>query len=249
MASVQRNSPIPLYYQVAQAVRNQIFNGAISPSSEIPSERELQDKYQVSRHTIRQAMNLLVSEGLVRRVQGKGSFVLPEGLTVRSRIDTFFEHRTVIREFGFSPVVKHISTQVCSPDAIVRNALNLEASDRVVIFTKLFLADGNPAILAKDIIPEKTIQEGYDPQGAGEDFFDFLEEQLGARVEYLLSDIVPIAAPEEIAGLFNCPVGTPILLLRELFLDSTQNIPLQFAYNYHHYDYIQYSILRNRREP
>lgn len=249
MASVHRNSPIPLYYQVAQTVRSQILGGKIPPSSGIPSERDLMEEFQVSRHTIRQAINLLVSEGLVRREQGKGSYVLPEGLAVRSRIDTFFEHRTVIREFGFQPSIQHISTEVCQPDEIVRKALNLDPGEMTVCFSKLFLADGNPAILAQDHIPQKNIKVDSDPEGAGEDYFSFLEDQVGARLEYLLSDIVPIAAPQEIADIFHCPVGTPILLLRELFLDSTQKIPLQFAYNYHHYDYIQYSILRNRREP
>jgi GntR family transcriptional regulator len=249
MASIDRNSPIPLYYQVAQKVRNQIFSGEISPNSEIPSERELKEEFQVSRHTIRQAVDLLVSEGLVRREQGKGSFVLPEGLAVRSRIDTFFEHLSVIREFGFKPTVQHISTEICTPDKLIQNALNLNPGDQVVCFTKLFLADGNPAILARDHIPAHTIKENFDQAGAGEEYFLFLEDQVGARVEYLLSDIVPVAADQELAGLFRCPVGTPILLLRELFLDSTQSIPLQFAYNYHHYDFIQYSILRNRREP
>ena len=249
MASVHRNSPIPLYYQVAQSVRNLILNGEIAPNSEIPSERELKEEYQVSRHTIRQAINLLVSEGLVRREQGRGSFVLPEGLSVRSRIDTFFEHKTIIREFGFTPSIEHISTDISLPDDIVRSALELEKNDQVVCFTKLFLADGNPAILAKDYIPEKIVNQKIYGDGAGGDYFNYLEDLVGKRVEYLLSDIIPIVASDEISSLFQIQQGTPILLLRELFLDSTQKIPIQFAYNYHHYDFIHYSILRQRREP
>ena len=249
MASLHRNSPIPLYYQVAHSVRNLIFSGEIAPNSEIPSERELKEEYQVSRHTIRQAINLLVSEGLVRREQGRGSFVLPEGLTVRSRIDTFFEHKTIIREFGFTPTIKHVSTEICQPDDIVRAALQLKPEDEVVCFSKLFLADGNPAILAKDHIPQKIVKQKISDESAVDDFFHFLEDLVGKRVEYLLSDIVPIASSGEISDLFQVPDGTPILLMRELFLDATQQTPLQFAYNYHHYDIIQYSILRNRRQP
>jgi DNA-binding GntR family transcriptional regulator len=127
--------------------------------------------------------------------------------------------------------------------------LQLEPGDEVVCFSKLFLADGKPAILAKDHIPQKIVQQKISDQGAVEDFFNFLEDLVGTRVEYLLSDIVPIASSGEISALFQVPDGTPILLLRELFLDATQQIPLQFAYNYHHYDIIQYSVLRNRRQP
>ena len=249
MAAVDRTSPVPLYYQVAQKLRDQILSGTFDPGSEIPSERELQEEYNISRHTVRQAIDLLVSEGLVRREQGRGSYILPEGLSVRSRIDTFFEHRAMLREFGYKTTLQHISTQQCQPDKIVQEALGLNGSDQVVCFTKLFLADGEPAILAKDFIPTKVIPQPYDIEGAGGDFFNFVEDMVGQRIEYLLSDILPIAASGDVAKAFQCPEGTPVLLLQELFLDVTQQIPLQFAYNYHHPEYIHYSILRKRRQP
>lgn len=249
MNTIDRNSPLPLYYQVAQHLRNQILTGAIDLNEELPSERELTQSYRVSRHTVRQAIDLLVSEGLVRRVQGVGSYVLPEGLEVRSRIDTFFEHRSMIREFGYQPTVEHVSTESVEPSPEMQEALNIKRGEGVVCFTKLFYADGHPAILGKDHIPEKYIQEPYDIEGAGEEFFSFLERLAGARLEYLLSDILPVSASGEIAHLFQCQEGTPLLLLKELFLDSTQNTPLQYGYNYHHPDYVRYSILRKRREP
>ena len=249
MSRINRNSPLPLYYQVAQQLRDQILEGEIEVQAELPSERELTENYQVSRHTVRQAIDLLVSEGLVRRVQGVGSYVLPEGIEVRSRIDTFFEHKSVIREFGFTPTVEHISTHTCLPNVEMREALNLREDDEMICFTKLFYADGHPAILARDHIPKKRVQEPFDMEGAGEDFFNFLEQSTGTRLEYLLSDILPVAASDEVAELFQCPEGTPLLLLKELFLDSSQNIPLQYGYNYHHPDYVRYSILRRRREP
>ncbi len=249
MNPIDRNSPLPLYYQVAQHLRKQILGREIHLDEVIPSERELTNRYGVSRHTVRQAMDLLVSEGLVRRVQGVGSYVLPEGLEVRTRIDTFFEHRSLIEEFGFEPSVKHVKTETIQPDEEMRKALNLDEGDQVVCFTKIFLANGKPAILGRDHIPARNLQQPYDIEGSGENFFYFLEEITGARLEYLLSDILPVTASGEIAELFQCPPGTPLLLLKELFLDSSQNTPLQFGYNYHHPDFVRYSILRRRREP
>jgi GntR family transcriptional regulator len=198
---------------------------------------------------VRQAIDLLVSEGLIRREQGRGTYVLPEGIRLRSRLDTFFEHRTMLAEFGYTTSVQYLSTQRSAPDQIVQEALRLGPADQVVCFTKLFLADGKPAVLAKDFVPAKVVPDRYDEQGAGHDFFPFIEAMVGRRIEYLLSDVVPIAAPQEIAVVFQCPPGTPVLLLRELFLDARQQVPLQFAYNYHNPELIRYSILRKRRQP
>ena len=249
MISINRSSPIPLYYQVAQTLRDQILAGLFAPGSEIPSERELQQDYQVSRYTVRQAIDLLVSEGLVRREQGRGSYVLPEGLVVRSRIDTFFEHRAMLGEFGYATTVQHISTERLVPDETIRDGLDLDKGDKVIRFTKLFLANGEPAILAMDHIPVKSIKKDYDETGAGGDFFRFVEEVVGRRIEYLLSDIIPLAASSDMARIFRVPEGTPLLLLQEVFLDVTQQTPIQFSYNYHNPDLIHYSIVRKRRQP
>lgn len=249
MNPIDRSSPLPLYYQVAQHLREQILEREIDLNDELPSERELTQKYRVSRHTVRQAIDLLVSEGLVRRVQGLGSYVLPEGLEVRTRIDTFFEHRSLIKEFGYEPSIEHVSTEQVQPDKEMQEALNLKEGEKVICFTKMFYANGQPAILGKDHIPVKFLQEPYDVSGAGEDYFYFLESITGVRLEYLLSAIIPVTASGEIAQLFQSKEGIPLLLLKELFLDSTQNRPLQYGYNYHHPDYVRYSILRKRREP
>jgi GntR family transcriptional regulator len=249
MLAIDRKSPVPLYYQVARILRDQILSGAIDPGSEIPSERELQENYNVSRHTIRQAFNLLVSEGLVRREQGRGSYILPEGVKVRSRIDTFFEHNAMLGEFGYKTTVRHIATEQCKPNDSIRMALGLSKEEEVLCFTKLFLANGKPAILAKDHIPLKVIKNPYDPEGAGHSFFPFVEDLVGKRIEYLISDIVPISASGEIADLLRCTEGAPLLLLQELFLDATQQVPLQFASNYHNPELIHFSILRKRRQP
>lgn len=248
LTSVDRRSLIPLYYQVAQLLRDQILAGTYQSGREIPSERELQEQFNISRYTVRQAIDLLVSEGLVRREQGRGSYVLPEGINVRSRLDTFFEHKAMLREFGYTTSVRHISTEECHPNKIIQDALSLNDTDMVVCFTKLFLADGQPAILAKDFIPTKNIKTPFNEENSGDNYFRFLEDLVGHRVEYLLSDILPISASGEIAQILNCPEGTPILLLQELYLDATQKIPLQFGYNYHHPQFIHYRTLRKRRQ-
>jgi GntR family transcriptional regulator len=73
---IDRVSPVPLYFQVEQALASQIRRGAIPIGSQLPTEPELSDHFGVSRSVIRQAFRRLEQEGLVARRRGVGSFVV-----------------------------------------------------------------------------------------------------------------------------------------------------------------------------
>lgn len=67
--------PMPLYYQIANLLRNGIMEGVWPPDSQLPTEIGMAHKYGVSRPTIRNAKNILVKEGFVRSIKGSGCFV------------------------------------------------------------------------------------------------------------------------------------------------------------------------------
>jgi DNA-binding GntR family transcriptional regulator len=70
-----KSGPVPRYYQLQEIIRERIRNGEWTPGSSIPSERELCERYGISRMTARQAISGLETEGLLYREQGKGTFV------------------------------------------------------------------------------------------------------------------------------------------------------------------------------
>jgi GntR family transcriptional regulator len=70
-----RRSPIPRYLQIAAVIRRRIEDGLWRPNQKISTLQELETEFKVARVTVRQAVKLLQSEGLVRRIQGKGTFV------------------------------------------------------------------------------------------------------------------------------------------------------------------------------
>jgi GntR family transcriptional regulator len=72
---INREVPIPYYYQLEGLLRQQIMHGRWQAGQRVPSEKQLCEFYAVSRTTVRQAVNNLVDEGLLYHVKGKGTFV------------------------------------------------------------------------------------------------------------------------------------------------------------------------------
>lgn len=81
MLKVDRNSPLPLHYQLKQHLLEKIESGEWKPNDLIPSEQEMQNSFGLSRITVRQALSDLVYEGLLIRERGRGTFVAPPKMT------------------------------------------------------------------------------------------------------------------------------------------------------------------------
>src|SRR5260221_7062345 len=81
MNAIYKNSPLPRYYQLKEIMRERVRSGEWKPGDLIPSERELGEKYGISRMTARQALTDLGNEGLFYCEQGKGTFVSQRKIT------------------------------------------------------------------------------------------------------------------------------------------------------------------------
>ena len=72
---IDKKSPLPLYYQVEEHIKQTIQSEELQPGDALPSERELSENFQISRMTVRQAITNLVNQGFLFREKGRGTFV------------------------------------------------------------------------------------------------------------------------------------------------------------------------------
>src|SRR5512147_1685093 len=114
---VDPNDYTPKYYQLASILREQIEQGKLSPHETIPSERNLEQIYSVSRTTIRQAIDLLVRQGYLYREHGRGTFVSPQKLQKGiSELTSFSED---MKRRGIVPGQKILEIGYVQPPASV----------------------------------------------------------------------------------------------------------------------------------
>jgi GntR family transcriptional regulator len=209
---IDPNDFMPRYYQLANILRESIANGKFEAHQSIPSERQLESIYSVSRPTIRQAIDLLVRQGFLYREHGRGTFVSPQKLQKGiSELTSFSED---MKQRGFEPGQKILEIGYIQPPEKVRQHLELpEECDQVLRIERLRLGDDVPMGLQTSYhnLPDgQTItRDELEKYGS---LYRILQEKfhlIPTEADETLE--VTLATPRE-ASLLQIESGSPLLL-------------------------------------
>ncbi|SKC85761.1 GntR family transcriptional regulator [Maledivibacter halophilus] len=151
---IDKNSPIPLYYQVKEDIVKKIKNKELKVNDRIGSENELVKTYNVSLITIRKALAELVNEGYLYRIQGKGTYVAERKVNRVLNIMSFTEET---REKGFKPEIKVLELKIVEDEAIAEK-LNIHKAQSIIKIKRLRLADDIPVALQTSYISQALIE-------------------------------------------------------------------------------------------
>src|SRR5262245_28377481 len=132
----------PRYHQVRAVLRRRIEAGEWQAGQRFPTEPDLMREFGVSRGTVRQAVDALVRHGLLRREQGRGTFVRRPA--VAAGVGDFFHFLEDLRLRGFAIELRLIRRGVVPADAAVAGLLGLGAGAPLVVIRRLVLLDGEP---------------------------------------------------------------------------------------------------------
>lgn len=158
---VNREKPLPLYYQLKSELLEDIKKGIYKENEKIPSENELQRLYNVSLITVRKALSDLVQEGILYRIQGKGTFVAKPKIQRYLNLLSFTEE---MKQKGIDPDTKLLSFTKEYVDKDMAEALKLSDDKSVWVVERLRLGNGEPVALQKSYLPcyiFKNFSEDY----------------------------------------------------------------------------------------
>ncbi len=149
--------PVAKYYQVSEIIRNEIAAGVLVPDEQISPEDQLCARFGVSRGTLRKAVRLLEGEGLLRREQGRGTFINPP----RTRLSSFslMDFDQSMRQQERRPSTKTLSAELVPATAEVAERLGIASGEPVIHIAQLRFADNVPMIfeeryLAQSLCPQ-----------------------------------------------------------------------------------------------
>jgi GntR family transcriptional regulator len=210
--TIDPNAFVPRYYQLANILREHIAEGKYVANQPIPSERQLEEIYSVSRPTIRQAIDLLIRQGFLYREHGRGTFVSPQKLQKGiSELTSFTED---MKQRGLAPGQRILEIGYVEPPEKVRAHLELPATcNRVLRIERLRLGDAVPMGLQTSYynLPEGMTITREDLEANGS-VYSILQEKfhlIPTEADETLE--VTVATPQE-ATLLQVAPGSPLLL-------------------------------------
>lgn len=212
--SIQQVDPhdvIPKYFQLVNILRHKIEDGEWSPYQTIPSERELENIYHVSRITIREAIGILIRQGYLYREQGRGTFVSPQKLQKSIQKLTSFSEDMINR--GMTPGQWIKSIEFTRPPEKIAGILELPPDGRALCIVRIRMANNKPIGLQTSFLslPDGETITRDELEDAGSLYsilktkFNLIPTEAEETVEATL------ASTEEAAMLETAP-GSPLLL-------------------------------------
>lgn len=239
--------PLSIVEQVNQIIRQRIRDGIYPPGGRMPSEGELALELGISRSTLRTAMASLVSEGLVLRRQGDGTFVNRHGFEVRAQFQNFWSFTRLIEESGFSPevtIVQMIYRPGSEKEIHDLEILNVDLTE-MFVFQRLFKAQGRPVIFSTNVIPAAFLvkkPETYRPQ---QSLNEFLREYTDQEIVYSTSDVIAVLPAPELSAALQIDPAIPILQLQDVFYNRDGR-PVAIGENYYNEKILGMRLVRTR---
>lgn len=206
---IDRSSPLPLWAQLASDLRRRL--AADEFADRLPTESELVEHYDVSRHTVREALRHLRAEGVITARQGQGTFV------VRSELDDRFgglhSLARAIRAQGLEEWSKVLVAELAPAGAEVASALGVRAGEGVVRLVRLRLAGREPVSLDRSWLPADLAEALLEADLSTGGVYEVLHRHCGVGVTGASTRIRPAEPSEEDRAALELPEGEAVLLV------------------------------------
>jgi len=213
---VNRSSPVPLYYQVAEQIERAIFEGALAPGDRIANEVALAEELGLSRPTLRQAIQLLVDKGMLVRKRGVGTQVVHPPIKRTVELTSLYDD---LRRSGHRLETRVLGCELVEADELVASRLRVPEGAQTWCLERLRSADGEPLALMRNHVPG-SITDLADVDFTTTGLYEhFRSEGIHLRVAH--QTISARRAESSEARLLGARKGDPVLTMERTSFDDS----------------------------
>jgi GntR family transcriptional regulator len=242
--SINFNAEAPLHGQVRTVIHEMITNGVYASGATLPGEQELSKHFNVSRITVKRALNDLALAGYVRRMRGRGTIVTYGAAhpLVRGSFSTLIDS---LKTMGLETAVVLLSVEDTPATAAIAELLDLRKGVKVQRAVRLRRLEGRPFSHLVTYVP-LDIARNYSREELATTPLLTLLERAGAKACEAEQTLTAVAAPREIADLLQITSGAPLLQITRVMRDESDR-PVQVIEAHYRPDQFQYHMRLSRK--
>lgn len=236
---------LPVYHQLYTILRQQIKDRVFATDKPLPPEMQLASTYDVSRVTVRRALELLERERLIVRKHGVGTFAAPEGegeTAGGGRVSGLVENLITL---GLETTARLLAFDADAPTpGVVATALNLPADARTIRIERLRLYKGKPLSLTQVYLPQHLRTHISEAMLDDRPVMRILEVG-GIRAQRAEQTMSAVPADDDAASKLNVNIGAPLIRLRRTVFDE-HGLPFEHQQGLYNPDQYEYHMLLTR---
>lgn len=213
---------MPVYAQIANELRQNINQGTYQVGDKLPTENQLSERFRVNRHTVRRAIALLKSEGLLRVDQGRGTFVA--GIPIRYPVGKRVRYNAAMKAQGLEMSFQLLRAIEIPANSSVASHLELSPGDGVVLIERLSFVDDQPISISTGHFPLHRFPNILSYQHKMWSISQLLREVYGCdHLRRCTRVSARVVRPQD-ASLLRLPLNHPILLTESINVDQDDQI-------------------------
>lgn len=227
-----KDARIPLYQQLMEELKAIISAGLYTAGQKIPSESELSAAYNVSRITVRRAIEELCHEGYLTKFQGKGTFVNENRATHKIVHEQKLSFTETCRNNNVTADAHVLGLERVDAREDERRFFGLDEGEQLFHLTRLRTADGTPVMIENTYFPCKQHESFTVEDVEHASLLEKIEQTSGRRIARKpAASIEIIKARAEQASLLDVLTGDPLFYVQTYLTDTSGN-PLAVGYHY-----------------
>lgn len=216
------------YLQVAEELINRIETNKYSSGEPIPSERELIEEFNLSRITIRKAIEELVYKGYLEKVQGKGTFV--KSVIHRQNLFSLTSCKQDILNQGMSPSTKVIRCEIEKATSDITDTLKIGIGDEILTLERIYYANGTPVNLTETHLPLKYFPNLELVNFNNNSLYQTLETKYNLTIKEATRTIDAIIPTPEIARYLELEPNEPVLFFQATTIGLINGVMFPFEF-------------------
>ncbi len=235
MKIVDPLNPIPKYLQISSWLKELIQTGRYKAGEKLPSEIELSELCKVNRNTLRHAISELVSQGLLRKEKGTGTFVESfPSVEVKHKLKQISSFRDDLGETGIQEKTKILKKGIEEAQDHVTKTLILGANSKVVAVRRLRMGNGTPYIYEESFLPYDMFKDILNMDLSGS-MYKIISEHFDIVLARCEQRIRAVNLKGKIATLLNLPENSAGLFMESITYNEN-NIPVEVLFSYYRGD-------------